>query len=325
MMKAPTGDEVVPGDRPDISVVVMGYRNETTIADAVRSVLDQEADARVEVVVVTSGGDESGNVVRHRFPTVAVIESEERLMPGGARNVGLEAARGEVVAFLAADCRAEPGWVHARLAAHRAGHPVVAGAVTAALPAGAVAWGSHLALYCGRLPGRRRGPVCFPDPAAHGSSFDRDVLERVGPFDAALRIGEDTDFTRRLADADIPVWFEPSVRTAHRGPGRVGELIADHCERGRRSVRHLHDCVRTEARPRTDCGLEISARRAVVVAPAAVLFTLRTVTAEAWRNSPGGRLRLLVALPWTAVAVGAGTVGRYRQRVALGRDDATRR
>ena len=63
----------------------------------------------------------------------------------------------------------------------------------------------------------------------------------------------------------------------------------------------------------------------LVVAPAAVLFTLRTVTAEAWRNSPGGRLRLLVALPWTAVAVGAGTVGRYRQRVALGRDDATRR
>ena len=49
--------------------------------------------------------------VRHRYPTQRVVESTERLLPGGARNVGIANTDGTFVAFLAADCIAEPGWI----------------------------------------------------------------------------------------------------------------------------------------------------------------------------------------------------------------------
>src|SRR5690606_32824845 len=140
---APVPISVSP-DRPAISVVVMGYRNSATIGEALRSLVDQECDGTVELIAVTSGDDRSGYEARAAAPEAQVAESPVRLMPGGARNAGIDASNGAVVAFLAADCVAEPGWTAARLAAHRAGHRVVAGAMTAAPPFRPSAWASHL-------------------------------------------------------------------------------------------------------------------------------------------------------------------------------------
>ncbi|MEO6629682.1 MAG: glycosyltransferase family A protein, partial [Aquihabitans sp.] len=164
-----------------ITIVVMCYRNERTIVAAIASVTSQVAPEAYEVVVVTSGGDRSAQLVRAAFDRIEVaevVESPVRLLPGGARNAGTTAASGAIVAFLAADCLAEPGWVAARLAAHRGGHPVVAGAMTAAVPSSPSGWASHYTLFCHRLPGRDAGPVAHADPAAHSLSFERSVLDQ---------------------------------------------------------------------------------------------------------------------------------------------------
>jgi hypothetical protein len=44
----------------------MGYRNKATICEAVSSALDQDCDEAIEVVVVTSGGDPLGSLVREQ-------------------------------------------------------------------------------------------------------------------------------------------------------------------------------------------------------------------------------------------------------------------
>ena len=67
----------------------MGYRNEDSIEASVRSLIDQESSEPFEVIVVTSGGDSSASIIKERFPDVRVYDSPERLMPGGARNVGV--------------------------------------------------------------------------------------------------------------------------------------------------------------------------------------------------------------------------------------------
>ncbi len=112
----------VTDDGLNLSAVVMGYRNEATIVAAVRSLLDQAGDARMEIIAVVSGDDRSAELLREHTPAVRVVASPTRLLPGGARNVGLEHSGGEIVAFLAGDCVAAPGWVTGRFAAHRAGH-----------------------------------------------------------------------------------------------------------------------------------------------------------------------------------------------------------
>jgi len=218
-------------DQPALSVVVMGYRNRDTIVGAVGSILAQ-ADDRVEVVVVTSGGDDSATLVRTAFPGLGVVEIPGRLMPGGARNAGIAASRGAVVAFLAGDCVAAEGWVGGRLARHAEGHPVVASAVVNADRRRPAAWGFHFGLYSHRLAGRPAGPIGGRDGAAHGCSFDRAVLERAGGFSSDMRVGEDTQMGWTLDELGVPVWFEPTVQTAHRGPPGMVELVRDDVEDG---------------------------------------------------------------------------------------------
>ena len=70
--------------------------------DAVRSLLTQ--DPPVEILVVNSGGGGMAARLAAHGLDVPVIEREERLFVGGARNIGIEATRAPYVAFLASDC-----------------------------------------------------------------------------------------------------------------------------------------------------------------------------------------------------------------------------
>jgi GT2 family glycosyltransferase len=299
----------VEAPSPTLTVVVMGFRNDATIVEAVRSLVDQPSDEPFDVVVVTSGEGESSRLVRAAFPEIPVVHSPARLMPGGARNRGVESARGRIVAFLAADCVARPGWVAARIGAHRAGHPVVACAVTTADPQTPAGWAHTINQSCSRLPGRLAGVVGTDDPGAHGLSFDRDVLDRAGPFREDLRIGEDTAMARRVAELGIPIWFEPTIVTAHRAPRTLRALVADRRARGARAERATDAPARS--RP--------AILRAV---PRIWLLSLVWVLRIGWRHSRGRRGRFVVALPWLLIGHTAGIAGRTRVRLERARSGA---
>ena len=287
---------------PELSVVVMGYLNGDTIEAAVRSVVGQVGSEAVEVVVVTSGGDDSAARVRRAFPELPVIESPTRLLPGGARNAGVAATGGTFVAFLAADCTAEPGWVAGRLAAHRAGHDAVG---AAAVPTGRVTsagWAYQYLLYAARLPGRPAGELPPFDDAGHGLSLRRSLLEEVGPFDEGMRIGEDTVVLQRLARAGVPVWYEPSVRAGHPVPASLRALLEDSSERGARRARFWDDRP-----PRTGrLALAATSTRRVWQR---LHWTWRRVS----RTSPSDRPRLARVLPWAVAGAVAGQVAWARE------------
>ncbi len=280
-----------------MSVVVMGYRNEATAVAAVRSLVDQVGSQPVELVFVTSGGDRSAELVRSYYPDMTLIESATRLLPGATRNAGVAATRGAIVAFLEADCVAEPGWLAGRIAAHRAGHRAVATAMTHRGPGRPSAWAAHYVVFRARLPGRPSGPVTYPDPAAHGLSFDREVLELVGPFDEAMRIGEDTEAARRLRDVGIGAWFESDLRTAHWGPESFRAMLRDLYDRGDRY-----------AAADTSTDHVIVLREAALFVPR-WLRRLRGIVLSAWRNGRGERWRILVSLPWIAIGTAAHLAG----------------
>ena len=218
----------------------MGYRNAATIEAAVQSVVTQQARERFEVVVVTSGGDGSAAIVTARFPGVQVIESPTRLLPGGARNAGVAATDSDVVAFLAADCLALPGWIDRRIEHHRRGHRVVSGSVCAGPDDGLPGRAAVFLLFPGRLPGHRPGPASHPQ--SFGLSYTRSLLDELGPFDASLRTGEDSVMARRLEELGERPWFDPAIRTAHPGPERVCALLRDQYRRG--GLRLVSDVLR---------------------------------------------------------------------------------
>lgn len=215
--------EAAPG--PDeIAIVVLSVGAPAVLVEALRSLLTQ--DVVPEIVVVNSGGgDARGLLARHGLE-MKVVEFDEVLFPGAARNAGIAATTAPIVGFLACDCLAEPGWVANRLARHRAGHAAVASAVTNSHPRSLVAWAAHVCTYALRLPQ-------LDDKRAirYGASYERELFVRHGLFVEHLRTGEDTEFHRRLERSASPAWA-PEVRTVHRNPTSLPQMIADQFRRG---------------------------------------------------------------------------------------------
>ena len=202
-----------------------------TILRAVDSLVNQESDDPFEVIVATSGGDRSADLVHSAHPEMKVAESKTRLLPGGVRNLGAGLATGEIVTFLEADCVARPGWVRNRIALHRSGHQAVASSLAPVPGEGTIAKAALYLVHGGRLAGHPAGPA--KDYQVYGLSFSRGLFEKAGPFDEMLRSYEDTAMAERLHSLGVDAWFEPSVCIEHDGPETLSEMLHDQFTRAR--------------------------------------------------------------------------------------------
>jgi glycosyltransferase involved in cell wall biosynthesis len=221
----------VPGDAP-IGVVVLSLHSDPRTREAVLSLLAQ--DVRAEIVVVNTGTGTLRDRLADALERIVLVECAERHFAGGARNLGIRHSSAPVIAFLASDCLATPGWLRARLAAHRAGEQAVSSAL-APVPApdgriGQVGWAAYAMTHIGRTP------QTGADLASrYGLSYARELFARHGLFDERLRVGEDTAFNSRIA-AEGAIGWHPEVVTLHRYPSTVAEALSDQFARGRRAA-----------------------------------------------------------------------------------------
>ena len=104
---------------PKVSVVICTYNRADCLADAVRSVVAQEAPFPFEVMVVdnnsTDGTRGLVGELQQEFPNLRyVFEGEQGL--SRARNRGLQESDAEIVAFIDDDALAYSGWLAALVA-----------------------------------------------------------------------------------------------------------------------------------------------------------------------------------------------------------------
>jgi GT2 family glycosyltransferase len=200
---------------PRVSAIIPAWNAAPYLGDAVRSALAQEG-AEVEVVVVDDGSTDATPAVIASFGgRIRSVRQENRGLPA-ARNAGIAAATGELIAFLDADDTWEPAKSRLQVA-HLAAHP----------RCGLV----FCDVYRIDAGGRRIAPILGAQAAAvpSGRCFDRlflgnfvlvpavmvrrSVLEQVGPrgpFDETLRSCEDYDLWLRIAEvAEIGIVPQP--------------------------------------------------------------------------------------------------------------------
>ncbi|CAN7197106.1 glycosyltransferase family 2 protein [Mesorhizobium amorphae] len=109
--------------QPDVSFVIAAYNAEATLDRAIASAIAQR-DVSVEVVVVDDTSRDRTLEVARSYPQdiVRVVVLPENRGPGGARNAGLEVARGRWVAVLDSDDAVYPGRLSTMIArAEKAG------------------------------------------------------------------------------------------------------------------------------------------------------------------------------------------------------------
>jgi glycosyltransferase involved in cell wall biosynthesis len=205
----------------------MAIHSDARTLEAIASLRDETVSA--EIIVVNTGSGSLRGSLAGLLDRIVLIERSRPGLPGLTRNLGLAETHAPIVAFLAADCLATPGWLARRIAAH-AEAAAVASAIRPALAAdGRVSlssWASCMLLH------PRRWPEYPADGALRaGVSYARELFDRHGTFLEDVRIDEDTEFNRRLPKR--PAWA-PSIVTQHRYPVTPTAACVDAFRRGQR-------------------------------------------------------------------------------------------
>ena len=180
-----------------VSVIVPLYNHETYLDEALRSIREQTRPPEQIIVVDDGSTDASAEVARRHAPHVTLIFQANQGI-ASARNAGLAAATGEFIAFLDADDLWPRDSLERRLdvleadAALDATYGLVEQFVSPEIDPASLA---HLHLPQGRTAARFAGAILLR----------RRVIDRIGFFDPAIRVGEMIDFSARLQDSGARV------------------------------------------------------------------------------------------------------------------------
>jgi glycosyltransferase involved in cell wall biosynthesis len=198
---------------PQVSVVIPTFRGGSYLREAVRSVLDQTF-TDFELIIVADGCEDDLLDVEALDERVRCIRQPNR-GESVARNVGIRAARCELIAFLDDDDRMLPG----RLAAQyqeMEGQPEVGLCHTQfrVIDANGTPTGEGYARHVEYLDLlRSEFGALMPT-----TMMRKSLLQEVGMFDSALRTCQDIDVILRLASRSR-LAFDGTVLTEYRQHG----------------------------------------------------------------------------------------------------------
>lgn len=219
-------------ETPLASIVVPAYKSRDTIAGCLRMLLAQETELPYEVTVVESSGDGTADIVREKFPMVRIIESQERLLAGAARNLGADQSTGSLLLFIDSDCLAEPDWIERMAQAHKDWDcAVVAGAIMNANSRSPISISSYMNEFSDFFP---YGEPRYVDYLPSGNiCYNAEIFRKHGGFDPKFRLYEDLAFNRQLFRAGEKLLFDPGIRVAHHHRDRLLQYLRHEFGRGR--------------------------------------------------------------------------------------------
>lgn len=221
---------------PGVSIVICSYNGARTLRRSLQHALAQRYPD-FDVVLVDDGSSDDTAAIG-AAEGVQVIRQPNRGL-SAARNVGLAAARGDVVAYLDDDAFADPDWlsylVHALIRSGAAG----VGGPNIAPPEP-----SWLADCVNNAPGNPIHVLVSDREAEHlpgcNCAFWKSDLEAIDGFDPQFRVaGDDVDLCWRLHERGRTLVFSPAAVVWHlrrdsvraywrqqRGYGRAEGLLA---------------------------------------------------------------------------------------------------
>jgi cellulose synthase/poly-beta-1,6-N-acetylglucosamine synthase-like glycosyltransferase len=208
---------------PRVSVVVCAYNAERTM-DACLESLRTLNYPDYEVIVVNDGSTDATLAIseRHRAayeadpdaPRLTIVSQENRGL-SVARNVGAQAASGEIIAYTDSDCVPDPDWLaflvykFARSGFVAVGGPNFPPPEPHLVPAAVAA-----------SPGGPTHVLLNDEVAEHipgcNMAFTRKALGEVGGFDPLyMAAGDDVDLCWRLQNRGYTIGFSPAATVWH--------------------------------------------------------------------------------------------------------------
>jgi glycosyltransferase involved in cell wall biosynthesis len=215
---------------PLVSVIVPVRDDAEGVATVLGALLEQRYPVGRYEILVTDNGSRDGtrDVVKRQArlhpDRVRLLTEFEKPTSYAARNAGIAAARGSILAFTDADCVPEPDWLRGGVdALESTGAAYAAGAIDIQFRNGAPGiWEFYDAV--GKLKQRE-----YMEEAGFGATANlfvrRSAVAEHGTFCDDLVSGGDYEYGRRLARAGELGVYAPEARVRHPARSTAAEVL----------------------------------------------------------------------------------------------------
>jgi GT2 family glycosyltransferase len=199
-------------ETPRVSVILCTYNGSRTLEQCLRSLAHLDYPD-YEVIVVDDGSTDSTQSILSRHSWVRAIRQSNQGL-SAARNVGLRAATGTIIAYTDSDCYVDQHWL--TLLVHRLQQSKAAGVGGPNLTPD----DGRLAACVAACPGQPVHVLESDQVAEHipgcNMAFRREALEAINGFDPQFRrAGDDVDLCWRLQQAGLWITFAPGAVVWH--------------------------------------------------------------------------------------------------------------
>ena len=198
---------------PRVSVVVCAYNAERTMDQCLASLAALNYPD-YEVIVVNDGSRDHTLAIAESYGFCRIISQSNQGL-SVARNVGAEAATGEIVAYTDSDCVADPDWLSYLVAKMQGSNLAACGGPNFPPPEDDL-----VPAVVAVAPGGPTHVLISDEVAEHiagcNMAFRRETLMGLGGFDPIYRAaGDDVDICWRFQDAGYVIGFSPAAMVWH--------------------------------------------------------------------------------------------------------------
>ncbi len=208
-----------------LSIITVALNEEVNIARLKRSIdrLENPSGVEIETLLVDNGSCDKTVEVAKRTGFDVVVDATDATL-SECRNVGLEGASGDWIAFVDADCELASDWLAKSEAFLKTKQPVLIGwPVRPPSPrtwlqrAWEIHWSQKI-LDFEQIRGQRVvRRAAYRLICSANMIFTRAVAEQLGGFNPILHTGEDTDFALRAKARGACVYGVPAMKVTHHG------------------------------------------------------------------------------------------------------------
>jgi len=197
--------------KPFVSVLIPAYNEEHSIGRCLESmILQSYPSERFEVIVMDNGSVDKTREIASRFG-VRVLDAAG-LRIGGVRNLGAKESKGDVLAFIDADCVAPSDWLYNGVKTLLGSDRIGAVGGQCSVPSDGTwiqkAWGWKKPISKDRIV----------NILSTGSFFiEKSTFSEVGCFNGNIIAGEDTELSRKLVESERMLVLSSSVGVLHLG------------------------------------------------------------------------------------------------------------
>ena len=209
-------------EAPGASVIVPAYQAAQTITQCLDS-LKRLNYPDYEIIVVDDGSTDCTAAIAESAG-VRTLKLAHRGL-AAARNAGLAAAQGSVVAFIDADAEADSDWLYHLVEAITRRETVAAGGQNFA-PKLTTTWAAAIATAPGQAQEVRLDDQDLAQLCGCNMAVDKTRLGNCQAFDCAFtNAGDDVDFSWRMRDSQMTLAYAPGAVVFHEPRRTVGAYL----------------------------------------------------------------------------------------------------